>query len=255
PARAGGARQVKLGPGGLRDIEFAVQLLQLVHGRHDPALRSGSTLVALERLTAAGFVGRASAARLAAAYRFLRLVEHRLQLANERRTHTIPAGEEARRWLARTLGYRDRPEPSALEHFESARRRPLAPVRGLHEKLFYRPLLEAFGAVPAGLDPEGARERLAALGFAHPDPARASLGALPPGLSRVGARERSAALGFANPDGAMASLRALTSGLSRRATLMRAMLPVMLPWLAEAPDPDGGVAAPRGLAGAPGGRG
>jgi seryl-tRNA synthetase len=55
-ARAGGDRQVKLGPGGLRDIEFAVQLLQLVHGRHDPALRSGSTLVALERLTAAGFV-------------------------------------------------------------------------------------------------------------------------------------------------------------------------------------------------------
>src|SRR4029453_16440052 len=98
-ARAGGDRQVKLGPGGLRDIEFAVQLLQLVHGRHDPGLRSGSTLVALDRLTAAGFVGRAHAARLAGAYRFLRLVEHRLQLANERRTHTIPAGQEARRWL------------------------------------------------------------------------------------------------------------------------------------------------------------
>ena len=94
-ARAGGDRQVKLGPGGLRDIEFAVQLLQLVHGRHDPALRSGSTLVALDRLTAAGFVGRADAAQLAEAYRFLRLVEHRLQLASERRTHTIPSGEEA----------------------------------------------------------------------------------------------------------------------------------------------------------------
>jgi [glutamine synthetase] adenylyltransferase / [glutamine synthetase]-adenylyl-L-tyrosine phosphorylase len=216
-ARAGGDRQVKLGPGGLRDIEFAVQLLQLVHGRHDPALRSGSTLVALERLTAAGFVGRADAAQLAAAYRFLRLVEHRLQLANERRTHTIPAGEEARRWLARTLGYRDDLEASALERFEEDRRRHLAAVRGLHEKLFYRPLLEAFGAVPSGLDPEEASERLAALGFA-------------------------------NPERAMASLRALTSGLSRRATLLRAMLPVMLPWLAEAPDPDGGLAALRTLA-------
>ncbi|HEV3011874.1 MAG TPA: bifunctional [glutamine synthetase] adenylyltransferase/[glutamine synthetase]-adenylyl-L-tyrosine phosphorylase, partial [Actinomycetota bacterium] len=222
-ARAGGDRQVKLGPGGLRDIEFAVQLLQLVHGRHDPALRSGSTLVALDRLTAAGFVGRADAAQLADAYRFLRLVEHRLQLANERRTHTIPAGEEARRWLARTLGYRDSPEASALERFEADRRRHAAAVRGLHEKLFYRPLLEAFGAVPAGLDPEGARERLAALGFA-------------------------------SPDRAMASLRALTSGLSRRATLMRAMLPVMLPWLAEAPDPDGGLAALRVLAEALGDR-
>jgi [glutamine synthetase] adenylyltransferase / [glutamine synthetase]-adenylyl-L-tyrosine phosphorylase len=216
-ARAGGDRQVKLGPGGLRDIEFAVQLLQLVHGRHDPALRSGTTLVALDRLTAAGFVGRADAAQLAQAYRFLRLVEHRLQLASERRTHTIPSGSEARRWLARTLGYRDSPQASALERFEADRRRHAAAVRGLHEKLFYRPLLEAFGAVPTGLDPEGASERLAALGFA-------------------------------NPDRAMASLRALTSGLSRRATLMRAMLPVMLPWLAEAPDPDGGLAALRGLA-------
>ena len=222
-ARAGGDRQVKLGPGGLRDIEFAVQLLQLVHGRHDPGLRSGSTLVALDRLTAAGFVGRADAAQLAMAYRFLRLVEHRLQLASERRTHTIPAGEEARRWLARTLGYRDGPEASALERFEADRRRHAGAVRGLHEKLFYRPLLEAFGAVPAGLDPEGASERLAALGFA-------------------------------NPDRAMASLRALTSGLSRRATLMRAMLPVMLPWLAEAPDPDGGLAALRVLAEALGDR-
>ena len=222
-ARAGGDRQVKLGPGGLRDIEFAVQLLQLVHGRHDPALRSGSTLVALDRLTAAGFVGRADAAQLAEAYRFLRLVEHRLQLASERRTHTIPAGEEARRWLARTLGYRDGPEAGALERFEADRRRHAGAVRGLHEKLFYRPLLEAFGAVPAGLDPEGASERLAALGFA-------------------------------NPDRAMASLRALTSGLSRRATLMRAMLPVMLPWLAEAPDPDGGLAALRVLAEALGDR-
>jgi glutamate-ammonia-ligase adenylyltransferase len=222
-ARAGGDRQVKLGPGGLRDVEFAVQLLQLVHGRHDPGLRSGSTLVALDRLTAAGFVGRADAAQLAQAYRFLRLVEHRLQLASERRTHTIPSGEEARRWLARTLGYRDGPQAGALERFEADRRRHAAAVRGLHEKLFYRPLLEAFGAVPAGLDPEGASERLAALGFA-------------------------------NPDRAMASLRALTSGLSRRATLMRAMLPVMLPWLAESPDPDGGLASLRVLAEALGDR-
>jgi [glutamine synthetase] adenylyltransferase / [glutamine synthetase]-adenylyl-L-tyrosine phosphorylase len=245
PARADGDRQVKLGPGGLRDIEFAVQLLQLVHGRHDPALRSGSTLVALERLTAAGFVGRADAAQLADAYRFLRTVEHRLQLAQERRTHTIPADPAARRWLAATMGYRDTHRggpaggdrgtprgspggegsggvprwdgPSAVEAFEADRRRHAAAVRGLHAKLFYRPLLEAFGAVPAGLEPEGAAERLAALGFA-------------------------------NPDRAMAHLRALTAGLSRRATVLRAMLPVMLPWLAEAPDPDGGLAALRVLA-------
>jgi [glutamine synthetase] adenylyltransferase / [glutamine synthetase]-adenylyl-L-tyrosine phosphorylase len=217
PARAAGDRQVKLGPGGLRDVEFAVQLLQLVHGRHDPALRSGSTLVALERLTAAGFVGRADAAQLADAYRFLRTVEHRLQLAQERRTHTIPADPAALRWLAATMGYRDGPDAGAVDGFEEDRRRHAAAVRGLHAKLFYRPLLEAFGAVPAGLDPEGAAERLAALGFA-------------------------------NPERAMAHLRALTAGLSRRATVLRAMLPVMLPWLAEAPDPDGGLSALRVVA-------
>jgi glutamate-ammonia-ligase adenylyltransferase len=213
-ARAGGELQVKLGPGGLRDIEFAVQLLQLVHGRHDPALRSGTTLVALERLTAAGFVGRADAAQLADAYRFLRTVEHRLQLADERRTHTIPAGEAERRWLARTMGYADGPDRSALDQFEADRRRHAATVRGLHEKLFYRPLLEVFGAVPSGLDPSNAAERLAALGFA-------------------------------NPDRAMAHLRSLTAGLTRRATLLRAMLPVMLTWLADTPDPDGGLTALR----------
>jgi glutamate-ammonia-ligase adenylyltransferase len=213
-ARAGGDRQVKLGPGGLRDIEFAVQLLQLVHGRQDRELRSGTTLVALERLSAAGFVGRADAAQLADAYRFLRNVEHRLQLADERRTHTIPAGDAERHWLARTMGYRDDPEASALERFEADRRRHTVTVRGIHEKLFYRPLLEVFGALPSDLRPEWASQRLAALGFA-------------------------------NPDRALAHLHALTSGLTRRATLLRAMLPVMLGWLAETPDPDGGLAALR----------
>jgi glutamate-ammonia-ligase adenylyltransferase len=216
-ARAGGDLQVKLGPGGLRDIEFAIQLLQLVHGRLDPELRSGTTLVALDRLTAAGFVGRADAAQLADAYRFLRMVEHRLQLADERRTHTIPAGEAERRWLARTMGYMEGPDSSALERFEADRRRHAATVRGLHEKLFYRPLLEVFGAVESGLDPENAADRLAALGFA-------------------------------NPGRAMAHLRALTAGLTRRATLLRAMLPVMLTWLAATPDPDGGLAALRVVA-------
>src|SRR6266498_1478466 len=207
-ARAGGELQVKLGPGGLRDIEFAVQLLQLVHGRHDPALRSGTTLVALERLTAAGFVGRADAAQLAGAYRFLRTVEHRLQLTDERRTHTIPAGEAERRWLARTMGYPDggpggggaRPRP--WDHGSHAEPSVSPPVRSPRE---------------GALDPSNAAERLAALGFA-------------------------------NPDRAMAHLRALTAGLTRRATLLRAMLPVMLTWLADTPDPDGGLTALRVVA-------
>src|ERR1039457_6143728 len=77
PAEAG--RQLKLGPGGLRDIEFAVQLLQLVHGRADETLREQATLPALAALARGGYVGREDAATMASAYRFLRRVEHLLQ--------------------------------------------------------------------------------------------------------------------------------------------------------------------------------
>src|SRR5439155_16748700 len=80
-------RGVKLGPGGLRDVEFAVQLLQLVHGRADESLRSGATLPALHALAAGGYVGRDDGATLSASYEFLRRVEHRLQLQRLRRTH------------------------------------------------------------------------------------------------------------------------------------------------------------------------
>src|SRR5690242_9666519 len=88
PARQAG-RELKLGPGGLRDIEFAVQLLQLVHGRTDETLRSPATLAALAALAAGGYVGRADADELGAAYRFLRRTEHLLQLNRLSRTHTL----------------------------------------------------------------------------------------------------------------------------------------------------------------------
>ena len=83
-------REIKRGPGGIRDIEFAVQLLQLVHGRHDPGIRDRSTLGALTELAGAGYVASEDAASLADAYRFLRTVEHRLQLVEEEQTHSVP---------------------------------------------------------------------------------------------------------------------------------------------------------------------
>src|SRR6266568_4850193 len=107
PAAEAG-RQLKLGPGGLRDIEFAVQLLQLVHGRTDESLRVGATLPALAALAAGGYVGREDAASLAAAYRFLRNVEHLLQLRQLRRTHTLPADPAALRRLGRALNLTER---------------------------------------------------------------------------------------------------------------------------------------------------
>ncbi|HYJ28165.1 MAG TPA: bifunctional glutamine-synthetase adenylyltransferase/deadenyltransferase, partial [Nocardioides sp.] len=86
-------RQIKLGSGGLRDVEFAVQLLQLVHGRADPTLREGATLSALTRLTDGGYVGREDGEKLHEAYAFLRTLEHRIQLHQLRRTHVLPEDE------------------------------------------------------------------------------------------------------------------------------------------------------------------
>lgn len=200
-------REVKLGPGGLRDVEFAVQLLQLVHGRADTSLRSSSTMVALAALSDGGYVGREDAARLAAAYRFLRTVEHRLQLQHLRRTHLLPTTQAGFRWLARAMNFRDAGE--WRQEYDGHVRE----VRRLHEKLFYRPLLDAVARLPvqhSSLTPEAARERLEALGFA-------------------------------DPAAALRHLEALTSGVSRSAAILRTLLPAMLGWFADAADPDTGL--------------
>src|SRR5690606_24129621 len=111
-------RQLKLGPGGLRDVEFAVQLLQLVHGRTDASLRSGTTLDALKALAAGGYVGRADASQLDDAYRFLRSMEHRIQLHRLRRTHLVPDDETDLRRLGRSLGLRTDPVASLTREWK-----------------------------------------------------------------------------------------------------------------------------------------
>ena len=100
-------REVKRGRGGIRDIEFAVQLLQLVHGRLDPDLRSPTTLLALDELATAGYVDEEDARQLADAYRFLRRLEHRLQLRDGTAVYNLPVAAADRRRLARALGFRD----------------------------------------------------------------------------------------------------------------------------------------------------
>ncbi|MGX1474096.1 UNVERIFIED_CONTAM: glutamate-ammonia-ligase adenylyltransferase [Streptomyces canus] len=202
-------RQLKLGPGGLRDVEFAVQLLQLVHGREDRSLRSGTTLNALQALVAGGYVGRADAAQLDEAYRFLRSMEHRIQLYRLRRTHLVPEDETDLRRLGRSLGLRADPVTELNREWK----RHTSVVRRLHEKLFYRPLLDA----------------VAQLG---PGEIRLSAGA---------ARERLVALGYADPASALRHLEALASGVSRKAAIQRTLLPVLLGWFAESADPDAGL--------------
>ncbi|MBA3654290.1 MAG: bifunctional glutamine-synthetase adenylyltransferase/deadenyltransferase, partial [Actinobacteria bacterium] len=213
------AHEVKRGRGGIRDVEFAVQLLQLVHGRADPALRSPTTLEALAELGNGGYIAPTDATELAEAYRFLRAVEHRLQLVDEQQVHQVPADAAAREHLARVLGYRDSASATATEQFETVLVRHQATVRGIHERLYFRPLLEAFTG-------------------------RATMPA-----TAVGERLR--AFGFADAAQTRRALDELTRGLTRASRLMQQMLPLLLEWLADAPDPDRGLLGLRTLVDSP----
>ena len=202
-------RQLKLGAGGLRDVEFAVQLLQMVHGRADDTIRAPTTLSALADLTRGGYIGREDGEQLHDAYAFLRTLEHRMQLHRLRRTHVIPDDPDALRRLGRSMGHLKSPVDALAKELEHHRRE----VRRLHQKLFYRPLLAAVAQLPG-------------------DQAR---------LSADAARDRLAALGYADPRAALRHLEALTSGVTRSANIQRTLLPVLLEWFADGPDPDAGL--------------
>ncbi|MDH6678221.1 glutamate-ammonia-ligase adenylyltransferase [Rhodococcus sp. LBL1] len=214
-------RELKLGRGSLRDVEFAVQLLQLVHGRADTSLRVKSTVDALTSLAAGGYVGRDDAANLTASYEFLRLLEHRLQLQKLKRTHTLPPpeDEEALRWLARAAHMRPDGRNDALGVLRAEIKRNSHRVRRLHAKLFYRPLLESV----ARIDKEALR------------------------LSPDAAVRQLAALGYSAPENALGHLTALTSGASRKGRIQALLLPTLLEWLGDTPDPDAGLLAYRRL--------
>ena len=202
-------RQLKLGSGGLRDVEFAVQLLQLVHGRADEALRTPTTLSALSELTRRAYVGRPDGEAMHDAYAFLRTFEHRIQLHQLRRTHVVPEDDASLRRIARSMGFYKDP----VAELEAAWQHHRREVRRLHEKLFYRPLLAAVARITgddARLSPEAASARLSALGYL-------------------------------DPRAALRHLEALTAGVSRTASIQRTLLPVMLEWFADAPDPDAGL--------------
>jgi glutamate-ammonia-ligase adenylyltransferase len=202
-------RQLKLGQGGLRDVEFAVQLLQMVHGRLDDRIRMPTTLSALSELTLRGYIGRKDGLQLFDAYKFLRTVEHRLQLFQLRRTALLPEDEPSLRRIGRSLGMLKRPVDELDEALRTSRRE----VRRLHEKLFYRPLLSAVTRTTTPGDR----------------------------LSTEAAQERLNALGYADAQAAMRHLAALSEGVSRTAAIQRTLLPVMLEWFADAPDPDAGL--------------
>ncbi|MFT3715527.1 MAG: bifunctional [glutamine synthetase] adenylyltransferase/[glutamine synthetase]-adenylyl-L-tyrosine phosphorylase [Gordonia sp. (in: high G+C Gram-positive bacteria)] len=208
-------RDLKLGEGGLRDVEFAVQLMQMVHGRVDETLHVRSTLEAIDALTDGGYIGRTDGANMHASYEFLRTLEHRLQLQRLSRTHLLPdpADDDAMRWLARAAHIRPEGSDDAAAVLRRELRHQKGRVRQLHEKLFYRPLLEAvthFDKDSLYLHNEAAQRQLAALGYAM-------------------------------PDRALAHIKALASTPGRRGQIQLLILPSLLQHISETPDPDAGL--------------
>ena len=215
-------RELKLGSGGLRDVEFAVQLLQLVHGRSDASLHVASTVDALAALSEGGYIGREDAANMTASYEFLRLLEHRLQLQRLKRTHMLPEenDHEAVRWLARAAHIRPDGRHDAAGMLHEELKHQNVRVSRLHAKLFYQPLLESIG--PAGLD------------VAH-------------GMTSEAAERQLAALGYEGPQTALKHMSALVNQSGRRGRVQSVLLPRLLDWMSYAPDPDAGLLAYRRL--------
>lgn len=208
-------RELKLGRGGLRDVEFAVQLLQMVHGRVDESIRVPATVSALEALVHAGYVGREDGAVLIEDYEFLRTIEHRLQLQRLRRTHALPKedDEKAMRWLARSAGLLGTGRGTSAQTLMAKLKKVSIQVRGLHTRLFYRPLLGSVAALDSGtltLSSEAAKLQLAALGYQF-------------------------------PDRAYEHLTALAAGNSRKAKIQAMLLPTLMEWLGDTANPDQGL--------------
>lgn len=201
------AADLKRSRGGIRDIEFTVQLLQLVHGRFDEDLRVTSTLDAIEALGSHGYIEEDDADRLADAYRFLRDVEHRVQLWDLQQTHSVPESAEARERIGRSLGFHVDPATALDTRIGEVKRE----VRDLHERLYFRPILDSLVGLPS----------------ARLDPADAAL--------------RLEALGFHDVVAATTAFAELTAGLSRKSRVMLQTLPLMLDWLSQSPDPDLGL--------------
>jgi glutamate-ammonia-ligase adenylyltransferase len=212
------ARDVKLGRGGIREIEFFVQAQQLVHGGKDPRLHVRGTLPALGALGAAGYVEPALADRLAVAYRFLRNVEHKLQMVHERRTQLLPRAASETAALARRLGYAG---PAAADAFLADH---AAHTGAVHD---------AFDALFHGAEGERRREE------------RPELRALVQDLEQ---EERAffelARLGFRDVEGAYRDLRLLRDGpphapaSARRQRALELLAPALLAEVAASAAPD-----------------
>ncbi|MFQ5458278.1 MAG: bifunctional [glutamate--ammonia ligase]-adenylyl-L-tyrosine phosphorylase/[glutamate--ammonia-ligase] adenylyltransferase, partial [Myxococcota bacterium] len=221
-----GAWNVKLGKGGIREIEFLVSALQLVHAGRNRTLQISDTLLCLDRLQEAGLLEPEEAAGLAEAYRFFRALEHRLQMAEDRQTHLLPARQEDRDRVVRAMGFAA--EGCRADHDG------FVEVLGGHR----RRVSDAFKRVLATREAEAPEEEI--------DPAVQALIDLD--LPPEEETSRLAALGFEDPENAAARLVWLRdppseAGLSVRSRrLLRGHAPVFLQEIVRSPDPDRALA-------------
>ncbi|MFG1344978.1 bifunctional [glutamine synthetase] adenylyltransferase/[glutamine synthetase]-adenylyl-L-tyrosine phosphorylase [Xanthobacter autotrophicus DSM 431] len=207
---------VKLGRGGIREVEFFVQTQQLIAGGRDPLLRTSRTLETLDALTAHRWIEPRVRDELAEAYVFLRRVEHRIQMVADAQTHTLPETREAMEGFARFMGYADR------DAFAAALVTRLQAVQGHYANLFEDV------APPAVLDAD--------LVFPPEGNDRATMAA----LSRLGFRDPAAASGIVR--GWLAGGRRALKAEAARAHLAR-IVPLMLEALSRGGDPDGALIA------------
>ena len=223
------ADNVKLGPGGIREIEFIAQVFQLIRGGRDPALQIKPTLQVLRRLADNGLLAAEAVAELSAAYDFLRRVEHRLQYLDDAQTHMLPTGNADRAIIARAMGYGsfdgllaelDDHRAAVARHFEAVF---ADPNRGEHKH----------AGMWRGAGGEDQGEEFAKLGYRQPREAAARVAALREGPRyqqlAAGIRERfdalvpqliQAAAEMPNPDATLLRSLDLLESISRRAAYL-----------------------------------
>jgi glutamate-ammonia-ligase adenylyltransferase len=187
-------RNVKLGRGGIREIEFVAQTLQLLNAGRTPFLQSPHTLLTLEKLVQYRFLPPADAKALAEAYAFLRDVEHRLQMENNLQTHTIPTERKSRERLAALMGF------DSLKSFESALREHTRTVSRVYDSLLKSDVTAAKSQLPRNFDGTEAEWKNILDGHSFNDPEK-SLGiietlVLGPGYMHVSPRTVELAMGL-----------------------------------------------------------
>ena len=225
-----GAANVKEGPGGIRDVEYCVQFLQLLHGA-DAQVRATGTLDAIERLEARNIIHQGEARTLRESYGFLRRIEHALQLTRDRELKHVPTDPKARTRIARALGL-------DLGTFDERLERELLLARGTLDALLRRPFA---GAPPAperpGTASHAVRDLVLGTGHSPLSPA-----------TDVGGHETFRSLGFRDPAGVARALESLASERNpylapsgRARTLLAGLAPRLLGALGRAPDPDGAL--------------